>query len=593
MAGQIPDSFIHNLLSRVDIVDVITSHVRLRKAGANFLGLCPFHNEKTPSFSVNALKQFYHCFGCNKSGDVIQFLMEHDGLNFVEAIEILANRVGLQVPTETSSADTKKMDYTHLYALLEKAAQFFQAQLRNHPEGSKAIQYLKARGITGVMAKKFGIGFAPSGWDMLLKNLAKTSIEEQDLVTVGLVIRKDAAHSYDRFRDRIMFPIRDRRGRVVGFGGRVTDKGEPKYLNSPETPVFNKGMELYGLYEARQANRNLLTLMVVEGYLDVISLAQFGISNVVATLGTAFSEKHLEVLFRTVPEILLCFDGDKAGREAAIRAMKCCLPEMKEGRRVRFAILPEGSDPDSLVRSEGASAFLVRLQCSQSLSDFLFDNLSNKLNLAHMDDRAQLINLAKPLLALLPTGVFQHMMWDRLSELSGFPAQRIRDIPSPSIGSVKNVPFNGQFPNAISKSRLPLVSPAIRAAAILVHKPMLVSSLKNREVLKRIDIPGISLLCALSDLLEKEPNIAREAMIDQWPLVSEPIPWDEFNAIVNCIPEKGMDSEWIGAIQRLEERAQEQEMEEILSKAKSGELSDIEKAHLKYLLDKREKDRVD
>jgi DNA primase len=599
MMGHVPDSFIEMLLSRVDILDIISERVLLRKAGANSLGLCPFHGEKTPSFSVNASKQFYHCFGCNASGDAIAFLKAYDGLSFVEAIEVLAARLGVEVPRDTQAQGSSGSVENHalLYEWLGKAAQFYQTQLRENPAAAKAIQYLKGRGLTGLIAKKFGIGFAPPAWDSLLKSIGKPQGEERDLILAGLVIRKDAAHCYDRFRDRIMFPIRDKRGRVVGFGGRVSGIGEPKYLNSPETPVFSKGTELYGLYEARQENRTLSTLIVVEGYLDVVSLAQFGISNTVATLGTAFSEKHLETLFRTVPEIILCFDGDKAGREAALRAMKICLPQMKEGRRVRFTLLPEGSDPDSLVRTEGTGAFLDRLQHSQPLSDFLFDTLTKSLDLRQIDGRAELINLAKPLLALLPVGVFQQMMWDRLGELSGFSAHRIHEIQGiqpVSENNLKKVEFRTKFPNSISKSRLPLVSPAIRAVAILGHYPMLVDGLKNRDKLKEVDIPGISLLCALVDLIIRQPTITKEAIKEQLSVEWEQVTnWDELSAIVESIPDNGMEQELIGAIQRLDERAQEQAMEILLGKARVGELSATEKTRLKFLLDKREQDRVE
>lgn len=594
MTGHIPDNFKQMLLSRVDIVDVVSERLSLRRMGANWVGLCPFHGEKTPSFSVNTLKQFYHCFGCNVSGDAIQFLMEYDGLTFVESIETLANRIGLQVPREMMHDKMESADHTELYAVLDKAAQFYQTQLKRHPKGSQAIQYLKTRGLTGAMAKTFGIGFAPNGWDGVLKELGKSPETEKALILSGLVIRKDATRCYDRFRDRIMFPIRDRRGRVIGFGGRVLDQSEPKYLNSPETPVFSKGTELYGLYEARQANRSLTTLIVVEGYLDVISLTQFGISNAVATLGTAFSDKHVEVLFRTVPEIILCFDGDKAGREAANRAMKCCLSSMKEGRRVRFALLPDGTDPDSLVRSKGVNAFLVRLQHAQPLSDFLFDNLTKELDLTHIDGRAQLINLAKPLLEQLPAGIFQQMMWDRLGELSGFAPDRIRNIPHAPTVYQKKDHFISNFPNAISKSSLPLVSPAIRAVAILVHKPMLVSELKNMEALNGLDVAGISLLCEVVNILTNQPHISKEALMEQLAVqCAEVVKWDELNAIVQHVPVDGMEQELMGAIQRLEERAHEKALEHILGKAKMGELSESEKVHLKKLLDKREQDRVE
>jgi len=582
MTGHIPDTFIETLLSRVDIVDVINERVNLRKVGSsNFVGLCPFHTEKTPSFSVNPAKQFYHCFGCSVHGDAIRFLMEYDGLHFVEAVETLAERVGLQVPKEGQD-NVSSSNHSKIYDVLKQASHYFQTQLRQHPHASRAVHYLKSRGVTGAIAKKYGLGFASEAWDHLLTTLLISPIQVEDLISAGLVIRKEGGHVYDRFRDRIMFPILDNRGRVVGFGGRVIDKGDPKYLNSPETMVFNKGTLLYGLYEARAGNRTLSNLIVVEGYLDVVSLGQFGIHNVVATLGTSLTEKHLNTLFRYVSEIILCFDGDRAGREAAQRALKLCLPVMKEGRRVRFALLPEGEDPDSFIRSQGQEAFLDRLERSKSLSDFLFDSVSEGLDLTHIDGRAQLVTLAKPLISLLPAGVFQQMMGSRLRELAGLPAPNFNQ---------KNYNFKSSQARKNLATRLPLVTPAIRAAAILCQKPNLTNSIQElKPLLSTVDIFGVTLLCALIEIFESKPTILMEEISEELPLeLRNSFNIKELKAIVASVPEAGIEQEFRGAIQRLVERATELAMETLLTKSKEGELSLQEKTYLMNLLEKWKK----
>lgn len=606
MTGHIPDAFIETLLSRVDIVELIGVRVKLKKAGANFVGLCPFHSEKTPSFYVNPTnpsKQFYHCFGCGVSGDAIHFLKEYEGLHFIEAIETLAERVGLPIPKEDQEHFFKS--HTHLYELLKEANRYFQEKLRE-PVAAKAVQYLKSRGITGNIAKKFEIGFAPDVWEGLIRALCKPDVKPdvkqdikkdsknskdcvEDLVLCGLVIRKDAKF-YDRFRGRIMFPIRDTRGRIVGFGGRIfeeQEKNSAKYLNSPETPVFNKGSLLYGLYEARKGHRDLSTLIVVEGYIDVISLAQFGVTNVVATLGTALTEKHLELIFRYVSEIVLCFDGDKAGIEAANRSLKLSLPLMKEGRRIKFAFLPEKEDPDSFIRKKGREAFLSRLSHAKTLSDFLFDNLSQGLDLSHIDGRAELVTLAKPLISRLPKGVFQQMMWQRLSELAKI---QTRTKLTPSSWTKGNV-----------RDKMTMVSPAIRAAALLCQKPELsVIAREFKSLLALIESDGVPLLCALIEIFERSPTMTtmnREMMTEQ---LKAELPLEllnifdlgELQSIASTVPIGSYELEFKGAIQRLIQNQSEKTLEALLSKASSEALSMEDKTLLKDLLDKREKDRV-
>lgn len=589
MTGQIPHTFIEEVLARTDIVDIVGGRISLRKAGANFIARCPFHSEKTPSFSVSQTKQFYHCFGCGVSGDAIKFLTEHDGLHFTEAVEFLASRAGLTVPTEQKEGNTLRLE--PLYAILEEAQKFYQQALRHHPSASRAHEYLKGRGLSGQIAKQFKLGFASREWEDLVKHLGTDPSRLEQLVLAGLAIKKDGRY-YDRFRDRVLFPIRDRRGRVVGFGGRVLgSEGEPKYLNSPETPVFNKGNELYGLFEARSGHA-LTSLIVVEGYIDVVSLAQFGIKNAVATLGTSLTEKHIELLFKQVSELFFCFDGDKAGHAAALRALPHILPYMKEGRRVRFIVLPQNEDPDSYVRKEGAKAFYDLMERATPLSDFLFESLSVNLDLNHLDSRAQLISKAKPLIKLIPKGVFQQMIYDRLAELTGVESDVIQgqvryrgDPRSQSIKNKKNISkgYRNLPPN-----------PAARAIAMLLKNRELLSIVGDINEYKLSDLPNTSLLCAIIDILQIASNISiedvRNRLSSEW--VGH-LSQSELKTITDSIPESGIEQEFLGALERLRERAQEQAMETLLRKAKQGVLSLEEKAHLKNLLEQREKNRVE
>ncbi len=588
MTGQIPHAFIEDLLARTDIAELIGGRISLRRAGANFIARCPFHNEKTPSFTVNAAKQFYHCFGCGVSGDAIRFLTEYDGLHFVEAVEMLASLAGMVIPTETKEHSNASTRSTPVYAILGEASLFYQAELRRHPVAPRVHKYLKGRGLTGKVAKQFELGFSPPTWDALVNHLGTSAERLEALSAAGLIVKKESGHFYDRFRDRIMFPIRDRRGRVIGFGGRVIgSEGEPKYLNSPETLVFNKGHELYGLYEARLGNRTLSSLLVVEGYLDVVSLAQFGIKNVVATLGTALTEKQVDVLFKQVSELIFCFDGDKAGSAAAKRALPLILPHMKEGRRVRFIVLPEGSDPDSCVRQEGEVAFLDRIQRAMTLSDFLFETLAANLDLNHLDSRAQLITMAKPLLKLLPEGVFQQMLYDRLAELAGVDPQMIQ-------GKATSLKKNSPSKMKVSKPISLPPNPAHRAIAMLLKNRELIIRIGDLEEFRHADISGINLLCDIVEILKIQSTLSIEALIERLPsdYVSQ-YSYSELQTIADSIPEVGMEQEFLGAMQRLRERSQEQAMELLLIKAKSGVLSKDEKAHLKNLLEQREKNRVD
>ena len=420
MAGRIPQSFINDLLGRVDIVALIGERVPLKKAGKDHQARCPFHEEKTPSFTVSQDKQFYHCFGCGAHGTAVTFLMEYEHQSFVEAVEALAARAGVEVPREASSRPQR--DDSPLYEALKRAERYFLAQLR---QSEPAIEYLRSRGLSEEVAQGFKIGFAPDAWDGLRKALGTGpgAVPAKTLLEAGLVSQKDQAGMYDRFRARIMFPIRDTRGRVIGFGGRRLGDGQgPKYLNSPETPVFRKGEELYGLHEARRATRNLTRILMVEGYMDVVALAQCGAPNAVATLGTASSEGQFRKLYRYAEEVICCFDGDEAGRRAAWRALQNALPALSEGRRLKFMFLPEGEDPDSLVRGRGLQDFLG--QRTTPAIEYLFGQLSQGLDLAAIDDQAQLASLAMPFVDRAPDGVLKNLMRDRVQELTGLTASQ-------------------------------------------------------------------------------------------------------------------------------------------------------------------------
>ena len=428
MAGLIPQTFIDDLLDRVDIVDVVNSRVQLKKAGKNYKACCPFHEEKSPSFTVAQDKQFYYCFGCGAGGNALGFVMEFDRLDFLPAVEMLAKNAGMEIPREAAPDQrvTKKKD--SLYSILTKSDKFFRQQLRTHQGAKVAVDYLKGRGLSGKIAAQFGVGYAPPGWDNLLKVAGGDDQKNKLLDESGMIIVKpEEKKQYDRFRHRIMFPIRDQRGRTIGFGGRVLDDSTPKYLNSPETPVFHKGRELYGLYEARQTLKEIPCLIMVEGYMDVIALAQYGIANAVATLGTALTENHLQKLFRYTSEIVFCFDGDSAGRRAAARSLEIALPEMRDGVSAKFLFLPDGEDPDSMVRQLGTEAFLEQVEKSQPLSEFLFEELSDGIDSSTADGKARLSKTCAPQINRIPQGVFRQLMLEELSRRTGVSADNLRD----------------------------------------------------------------------------------------------------------------------------------------------------------------------
>jgi len=431
--ARLPQSFLDDLLDRVDIVEVVDRRVKLKKAGKNYSACCPFHDERTPSFSVNPERQFYYCFGCGAGGNALGFIMDYERLDFREAVEGLAQSVGLEIPQDDprSGNDAPRDQNKPLYETLERASKFYERALRQHPERHKVVNYLKGRGLTGEIARDFRIGFAPPGWDNLLQANGSEDAEQDLLMRSGMLVKNDKGRTYDRFRERVIFPIQDQRGRVIAFGGRVLGDDKPKYLNSPETAVFQKSRELYGLWQARKHPRRIERIVVVEGYMDVIALAQFGIPYAVATLGTSTSETHLERLFRIVPEVVFCFDGDEAGRKAAFRGLEATLPAMQDGRQAKFLFLPEGEDPDTLVRAKGAAYLENLFDHADPLETFLFKHLEEGLDLESMDGRARFSKLAAPHLHRLPEGVFKTLMYQALADRTGIDVDSLKRLQPP------------------------------------------------------------------------------------------------------------------------------------------------------------------
>ena len=518
MSGRIPQTFIDDLLARTDIVDLIDQRVKLKKAGKNYQACCPFHNEKSPSFTVSPDKQFYHCFGCGASGTVLGFLMEYDGLEFLDAIDELASLHSLEVPREgpggsapsSQQQAAAKAQRQDLYAQLGEISRFYQAQLRH---SQAAINYLKGRGLSGEVVKRFNIGFVPDQWDSVKRQFAKDSHAEKQLIEGGMLIKADGGRVYDRFRDRIMFPIHDRRGRVIGFGGRVLGDDMPKYLNSPETPVFHKGRELYGLYEVRQTHRNPERVVVVEGYMDVVALAQFNIDYVVASLGTATTPEQLQLLFRTTREVICCYDGDRAGREAAWRALDNALPLLQDGRSLKFVFLPDGEDPDSLVRARGASGFSELLDNAQDFGDFLFERLAHD---AMEGDAGQheLANQAAAAISRVPEGFTREGLITQLSrQLNwGENERRVRELFRRLQTSAPTAA------PAISSSKKIKLTPIRRAIALVLQYPAVAATLDTQDVqeVAALPLPGIELLRQLLAQVQQQPDLTTAQLLEQW-----------------------------------------------------------------------------
>lgn len=649
MAGLIPQSFIDDLLNRTDIVDVVSSRIQLKKTGKNYSACCPFHKEKTPSFTVSPDKQFYYCFGCGAGGNALGFVMDHDQLEFPQAIEELAKRAGMDVPREESGRGHKPRQPVDspLYPLLNAAAEHYRQALKSHPQRRYAVDYLKGRGLTGEIARDFGLGFAPPGWDNLLKQLGADALQQKAMIDAGLLIENaENGRRYDRFRDRIMFPIRDSRGRVIAFGGRVLGDDKPKYLNSPETPVFHKGQELYGLYEARKHNRDLDEIMVVEGYMDVIALAQQGLRNAVATLGTATSEEHLKRLFRIVPSVLFCFDGDAAGRNAAWRALESTLPSLQDGRRARFLFLPEGEDPDTLVRAEGTDAFRARInQHAQPLADYFFQQLSEEADPRSLEGKAHLVTLAAPLIDKIPGNNLRALMRQRLSEITGLSGEALSQVAStprshapsttsqaptsdyPDYGDIPDSAYydampdlggyeqpapqqqhyeqrsndsgkgswkkeggkwskkgKGDFAPRAPRTAVSVESPHLSALRTLLHHPQLAQKVEDVSHFADEDDTYAQLLVALVGALQKSPNLRSLQLIARWH-------GTEQGRLLRALAEKewlisadNLEQQFFDTITTLAARQRERSLEQLLRKARQNELSAEEKDQLRALL---------
>ncbi|EIV1637262.1 TPA: DNA primase [Vibrio parahaemolyticus] len=581
MAGHIPRSFIDDLLARLDIVDIIDARVKLKKKGKNYGACCPFHNEKTPSFSVSQEKQFYHCFGCGAHGNAIDFMMEFERLEFVEAIEELASYLGLDVPREQRSGgggqfksgpQASSSEKRSLYDLMGSIAQFYRNQLKQ-PSSKVAIEYLKDRGLSGEIVQKFGIGYVADEWDLVRKNFGQNKDNQDMLVTGGMLIENDKGNRYDRFRGRIMFPIRDRRGRVIGFGGRVLGEGTPKYLNSPETPIFHKGKELYGLYEVLQAHREPAQILVVEGYMDVVALAQYGVDYSVASLGTSTTGDHIQMLFRQTNTVVCCYDGDRAGKEAAWRALENALQFLKTGNTLKFLFLPDGEDPDSYVRKYGKAAFEQQIEQATPLSSYLFDNLIelHQINLGNNEGKSALRAYASALIDKIPDPYFQELLEKLLDERTGFD-NRLRQ-PRKKISETRPQPHK-----EIKRT------PMREVIALLIQNPSYAQMVPDLSSVRDLSIPGLSLFADVLDKCQTHPHINTGQLLEHWrnsqneALLSRLASWD--------IPldEDNQEEIFLDSLDKIIAQCVEKQIENLQAKARSVGLSAEEKRELLALM---------
>jgi len=577
---MIPQDFIDDLIARADIIEVLGRRIQLKKAGREFKACCPFHDEKTPSFTVSPSKGFYHCFGCGAHGTAIGFLMEFDHMSFVEAIEALAGMMGVDVPRDESDRPARR--YDELFSLMGSVENHWQACLRDNPG---AVDYLKQRGIDGATAKRFGIGYAPDSWSDVLDKFGKTTEAAERLLATGLVIRKDNGKHYDRFRDRIMFPIRDTRGRTIGFGGRALGDGEPKYLNSPETVLFHKGRELYGLYEARQALRQIDQLVVVEGYMDVVALSRHGIDFSIATLGTATTSDHLDRIFRLTDNVVFSFDGDRAGRAAAWRALENALPQVREGRQIRFVFLPEKHDPDTYVNEFGADGFMQAIDEGIALSDFLIGELSSQVDMTTIDGKARLAELAKPLVNDIPPGVYRELLIDSLADTVGLSAAKLERMLGQARDS-KNRPVPkpadaGKRRRSVSASGRPSV--VRRAITLLLNYPESVNKL-DIEMLAGVKRPGVDLLHDLIETIQKEPNITTAGLLERWRHDDKGRHLGKLAAIeVPAEEDFDASAELAACLEQLAAAGRRERIDFLIEKQKVSSLTDEEKAEFRAL----------
>lgn len=565
MPSRIPQAFIDEVVTRTDIVELIDNHVSLKKKGKEYAACCPFHNEKTASFTVSPEKQFYHCFGCGAHGTVLGFLMEYERLDFIEAVEVLAQQHGLEIPQDDSSF--VKNDHQHLYALLEQASSYFQNNLRQQQQ---AVNYLKNRGVSGEIAAKYDLGYAADGFENLLKEFDSAATQEQ-LIEIGLIKKSEKGSLYDRFRNRIVFPIKDRRGRVIGFGGRVLDDAVPKYLNSPETPVFHKSDALYGLYEARRSKLSTKSLIVVEGYMDVVALAQHGIDNVVATLGTATTAQHIQQLFRCTQEIIFCFDGDRAGREAAWRAAQQTIPLFKDGLEAKFLFLPQGEDPDSLIRTRGKEIFLQYVTEGDSLSNFIFSKLSEDIDTRTPSGKARLAQIAKPLLEKFPNGVFKKLVFEELEKKVG------AHIPH-DVATTNPIKRNSPTNNKATPVRL--------AVAALLHQPSLALDIESIAHLENSDLAGVTLLAKIISTWKQEPALSHAALLERFrdqPEEQQIQKLMSWNPPELAEPKEALED----ALNWIERKSQKSRVQELIDKQSTDGLTEDERQEIKNLLQQK------
>ena len=605
MPGRIPQNFINDVLDRLDIIDVIGSRIELRKSGKNYSACCPFHDEKTPSFSVSPDKQFYYCFGCGAGGNAVGFVLDFDKTTFPETIENLAKRVGLEMPAESVSNDSEGNYKKLLFPVIKDADSFYRRSLRDPTNAKKAIEYLKSRGLNGETARNFGIGFASPGWENLLQDLGKNEEKVEQLKIVGLLIdRNEEGKLYDRFRNRIMFPIRDVRGRTIGFGGRVLGDEKPKYLNSPETPLFHKGRELYGLYEANRHFRNIENLIVVEGYMDVAVLAQNGVHNAVATLGTAVTIEHLNKIFRYTSEIIFCFDGDEAGRKAAYRALDTSLPVIVDGRSAKFMFLPEGEDPDTIIRKIGAKKFLDLVANAMPLSEFIFESLSAEYDHNSVDGKAKLSKLVIPLINKMPGGVFKTLMIRALSKRTDLEESELKSLVESENNNQPTYTPNVYFDEGskqpidhhLDHSRLRNISarqikthsntkkyvkmPAIYTLiALLANQPELEKYLPENEKLMELKIDGFSMLDNLTKIIRKNPDYTLNHIIGSMRSINDIKQADYFTKIIATDIFRPLTNS---------SRDNEKEFKEILTRLLRDSLNEMEPLALFDYLDSKE-----
>jgi DNA primase len=572
--ARLSDAFIDDLLARTDIVEVVGTRVPLKRQGKEYAARCPFHDERSASFTVSPTKQFYHCFGCGAHGTAISFLMNYERLEFLDAVDELAKRVGMEVPRD-AQVRNEDSDSRELYLAVDAAAKYFQKQLA---ASDKARAYIARRQIDAGIVDTYAIGCAPDGYSGLKDALGTDARRMSLLERAGLFSKNDKGHVYDKFRDRLMFPIHDRRGRVIGFGGRVLDPEDtPKYLNSPETALFHKGRELYGLWQAKQANAKLDRLVVVEGYMDVVALAQYGVTQAVATLGTATTPDHAELLFRNAPDVFFCFDGDRAGRSAAWKALESVLPRMKDGRQAFFLFLPDGEDPDTIVRKEGADGFAARLAQAMPLSEFFYSDLGKDINLATLDGKARLAERCKPLLAQIPDGAFGDLMRQRLTEITGVGARNSTPETHVPTQRARNAP-------AVHAPRQSLVRSAI---VRLLHQPALALQLQPPYRFALLRQPGVELLADIVALVRERPEISTGALLEHFGEREEAAALQKL--AVQSLPgeEAAWGEEFIDTMQQLEKLTLQQRVDELQAKQRDGALDDEDKTELRALLTNR------